>query len=128
MKQTTLLVLVISAGALIAQDKNASSSANHDNSEHAKGKTTVQGCVGRSNGDYILVGQDPAVTYELQSSGKTKLDHYLGQEVEVTGRKSPSLSTSSDFLTGRVPSPVTLTVTLIQTITKECTEQLVSDK
>jgi len=128
MKQTTLLVLVISAGALLAQDNNASSSASHDNSEHANGQTTVQGCVGRSNGDYILVKQGPAVTYELQSSGKTKLDHYLGQQVEVTGRKSPSLSTSSDFLTGRVPSPVTLTVTSIQTITKECTEQLVSDK
>jgi hypothetical protein len=127
MKQATLLVLVISAGALLAQDNNASRSASHDNSEHAKGQTTVQGCVGRSNGDYILVKQDPAVTYELQSSGKTKLDLYLGQQVEVTGRKSPSLSTSSDFLTGRVPSPVTLTVTSILTITKECTEQLVSD-
>jgi hypothetical protein len=128
MKQTILLVLVISAGGLPAQDNNTFSGASHDKSEHAKGQTTVQGCVGRSNGDYILVKQDPAVTYELQSSGKTKLDHYLGQQVEVIGRKSPSLSTSSDFLTGRVPSPVTLTVTSIQTITKECTEQLVSDK
>jgi len=128
MKQAMLLVLVISAGVLLAQDNNPPSGGSHDNSEHAKGQTTVQGCVGRSNGDYILVKQDPAVTYELQSSGKTKLGHYLGQQVEVTGRKSPSLSTSSDFLAGRVPSPVTITVTSIKTITKECTEQLVSDK
>ena len=127
MKQAMLLVLVISAGALLAQDKDASTSASHDNSKHSKGQTTVQGCVGRSNGDYILVRQDPAMTYELQSCGKTKLDHYLGRQVEVTGRESPSLSTSSDFLTGGVPSPVTLTVTSIQTITKKCTEQLVSD-
>lgn len=128
MKQIMLLVLVISASALLAQDNNPPSDGSHDNSEHVKGQTTVQGCVGRSNGDYILVEQDPAVTYELQSSGKTKLDHYLGQQVEVTGRKSPSLSTSSDFLTGRVPSPETITVTSIKTITKECTERPVSDK
>ena len=128
MKQTMLIVLVISAGVLLAQDNNASGSASHDNSEHAKGQTIVEGCVGRSNGDYILMKQDPAVTYELQSSGKTKLGHYLGQQVEVTGRKSPSLTTSSDFLTGRVPSAVTLTVTSIKTIRKECTEQLLSDE
>src|ERR1700731_2097263 len=128
MKQTMLIVLVISAGVLLAPDNNASGSASHDNSDHAKGQTTVPGCVGRSNGDYILVKQDPAVTYELQSSGKTKLDHYLGQQVEVTGRKSPSLSTSADFLTGRVPSPETITVTSIKTVTKECTERPVSDK
>lgn len=130
MKQAMLLVLVlvISAAVLLARDNNPSSGASRDNSEHAKGQTTVQGCVGRSNGDYILVKQDPAVTYELQSSGKTKLGRYLGQQVEVTGRKSASLSTSSDFLAGRVPSPVTITVTSIKTITKECTEELVSDK
>jgi hypothetical protein len=128
MKQTMLLVLVISASALLAQDNSASSSASHYNSEHAKGQTTIQGCVGRSNGDYILVKRDPAVTYELQSSDKTKLGHYLGQQVEVIARKSPSLSTSSDFLAGRSPSAVTLTVTSIKTITKECTEQLLSDE
>jgi hypothetical protein len=124
LKQAMQLVLVISAAVLLAHDNNPSSGANRDSSEHAKGQTTVQGCVGRSNGDYILVKQDPAVTYELRSSGKTKLGHYLGQQVEVTGRKSASLSTSSDFLAGRVPSPVTITVTSIKTITKECTEQL----
>ncbi len=126
MKQAMLLVLVIPAGILLARDNNPSRGASQDNSEHAKGQTTVQGCVSR--GDYIFMKQDPVVTYELQSSGKTKLGYYLGQQVEVTGRKSPSLSTSSDFLAGRAPSPVTLTVTSIKTITKECTQQLVSDK
>jgi hypothetical protein len=128
MKQAMLLVLVLSAGALGAQDNNPPSGGSHDNSEHRTNQATVQGCVGRSSGDYILVKQDPAVTYELQSSGKTKLGHYLGQQVEVTGREAPSLSTSSDFLAERVPSPVTITVTSIKTITKECTEQLVSDE
>lgn len=32
-----------------------------------------------SNGDFILVKQNPALTYELHSAGKVKLGRYLGQ-------------------------------------------------
>jgi hypothetical protein len=123
MKQTTLLILLISASCLLAQNDNPSNSA-----KAIKGETTVQGCMSRSNGDFILVKQDPAMTYELHSAGKVKFGHYLGQQVEVTGKRSPSLSTSSDSLEGRAPSSVTLVVTSIKTITKECTEHLVSGK
>jgi hypothetical protein len=127
MKQTMLLVLLISASVLLAQGNNNGGSP--DNSKPANGQTTVRGCVSRFNGDFILVKQDPAMTYELHSSGKVKLGHYLGQQVEVTGMTSPSLSTSSDS-TGRggAPSSLTLTATSIKTITKECTEHLISDK
>lgn len=129
MKQTMLLALVISASILVAQNDNSSNGASAGNSKLAKGQTTVQGCVSRSNGDFILVKQDPAMTYELHSAGKVKLGHYLGQRVEVTGATSPSLSTSSDSLgRGGAPSSLTLTATSIRTITKECTERLVSDK
>jgi len=129
MKQMILLVLVISANVLLAQNSNPSDGASSDNSKPANGQTTVRGCVSRSNGDFILVKQDPAITYELHSSGKLRLGHYLGQQVEVTGKTSPSLSTSSDS-TGRggAPSSLTLTATSIKTITKECTEHLISDK
>jgi hypothetical protein len=127
MKQMILLVLVISASILLAQDNHNGMSP--DNPEPAKGQITIRGCVSRFNGDFILVKQDPAMTYELHSSGKVKLGHYLGQQVEVTGKTSPSLSTSSDS-TGRggAPSSLTLTATSIKTITKECTEHLISDK
>lgn len=129
MKQTMLLVLVISAGVLLAQDNNPSIAASADNSKPGKGQTTVRGCVSRLNGDFILVKQDPAITYELHSGGKVKLGHYLGQQVEVTGKTSPSLSTSSDSLgRGGSPSSLTLTATSIRTIAKECTERLISDK
>jgi hypothetical protein len=65
--------------------------------------------------------QDPGVTYELQATGKTKLRNYLGRQVEVTGVESPSLSTSSDALTRTgSPSPVTLIITSIKTLEKEC--------
>ncbi len=120
MKKTILLVLVIWAGVLLAQESNPPSSSQ-DNSKHAKGQITVQGCVSRSTGDYILTKQDPGMTYELQATGKTKLRHYLGQRVEVTGNESPSMSTSSDT-SARTGSPasMTLTITSIKTIDKEC--------
>jgi hypothetical protein len=122
MKKTMLFVLVISASVLQAQDGSPPSGASQDDSKHANGQRTVQGCVSRSSGDYILMKQDPAMTYELQATGKTKLRYYLGQQVEVTGKESPSLSTSSDALTKTgSPASVTLTVTSIKTIAKECT-------
>jgi hypothetical protein len=128
MKKTVLFVLVIWAGVLLAQESNPPSGSSQDNSKHAKGQITVQGCVSRSTGDYILTKQDPGMTYELQATGKTKLRHYLGQRVEVTGNESPSMSTSSDT-SARMGSAasVTLTVTSIRTIDKECIVHQVSD-
>jgi hypothetical protein len=122
MKQTVLLVLLVSASIIAAQDNNPPKGASSDNSRPSREQITVEGCVSRSNGDYTLVKPDPAMMYELQPTGKTKLSHYLGQQVQVTGTTSPSLRTSSDSLEGRAPSSVTLTVTSIKTIAKECTE------
>jgi hypothetical protein len=123
MKHMVLLVLVMSAGVLLAQDNNPSNSATPDNSKLANGLTTVRGCVGRFNGDFILVKQDPGMTYELHGSGKVKVGHYLGREVEVTGRTSPSLSTSSDALgRGGAPSSLMITAISIKILSKECPE------
>jgi hypothetical protein len=105
---------------LLAQDSNPSTVPKHTSKE-SKGQVAVQGCVARSSGDYILMKQHPAITYELQATGKIKLRQYLGQRVEVTGKESPSMSTSSDALTKTgAPSSVTLTVTSIKTIAPEC--------
>ena len=122
MRQTVLLVLLVSASIIVAQDNNLPKGASSDNSRVSRGQITVEGCISRSNGDYTLVKPDPAMTYELHPAGKTKLSHYLGQQVQVTGTTSPSLRTSSDSLEGRAPSSLTLTVTSIKTIAEECTE------
>ena len=120
-------VLLLSGSFLSAQDRNPSNLSQH-NAKASKEEITVQGCVGRSSGDYVLTKQNPAMTYELQATGKTKLRNYLGQQVEVTGKESPSMSTSSDALnkTGSASS-VTLTITSIRTINKECTAVQASD-
>lgn len=112
-------VVLLSGGFLLAQD---SAPAGQQKSKAGKDEITVQGCVGRSSGDYVLTKQNPAMTYELQATGKTRLKNYLGQRVEVTGSQSPTMSSSSDSLnkTGSAAS-VTLTVTSIKTVDKECT-------
>ena len=108
MRQVCLvLTLLLSASFLLAKDSK---------------QVTVQGCVAKASGDYILEKQHPAMTYELQATGKIKLSQYLGQQVEIIGTTSPSMATSSDAIErGGAPSPVTLTVSSIRTVSKECT-------
>lgn len=117
MKKLLFVALFLSAGILLAQDNSA------DNHKDSKNQVTVTGCVDRMNGDFVLMKTDPAITYELQGSGKNKLKNYLGHRVEVTGEQEPSLSTSSDTMarTGSA-SPVTLRVSSIRTLDKNCSE------
>jgi hypothetical protein len=112
--------LLLSSSFLLAQDSSMGQNTSKETKD-SKGQETVRGCVSRLSGDYVLIKQDPGMTYELQATSKIKLRHYLGQRVEVTGRESPSMSTSSDFMTKTgSPSGVTLTITSIKTIDKEC--------
>jgi len=124
--RTLLCALLLSGSFLLAQDSNPSNPGQRD-SKDSKGEVTMQGCVSRSSGDYILMKQDPAVTYELQGSHKIKLRHYLGQRVEVTGNESPTMASSSDAM-NKVGSaaPVTLTITSIKTLDKDCSARDVS--
>jgi len=123
-KMTKLLMLsaalLLSSTLLLAQDSN--STMPRENAKDSKGQITVQGCVGRSSGDYVLTKQNPGMTYELHATGKIKLRNYLGQRVEVVGTESPSLSTSSDAMnkTGSAASS-TISVSAITTINKDCT-------
>ena len=119
--KTWWFALLLSGSFLLAQDTNPAN-ANQPKKKVSKDEITLQGCVGRSSGDYVLTKQDPAMTYELQATGKIRLRNYLGQRVEITGKESPTLSSSSDALnkTGSA-SPVTLTITSIRAVAKECT-------
>ena len=70
--------LLLSSSFLLAQNANPSNTSQQ-NSKASKGQETIQGCVSRFSGDYILIKQDPGMTYELQATGKIKLHKYLGQ-------------------------------------------------
>lgn len=119
-----LFVLLLSSSFLRAQENSSNATSQQQSKNAKKGEVTVQGCVGRFSGDYILSKQDPAVTYQLQATGKIKLRNYLGQRVEVTGSKVSTLSTSSDALNrSGSASPVTILIDSIKTVSKECTAQ-----
>ncbi len=126
--KTWWFALLLSGSFLLAQDTNAAN-ANQQKKKGSKDEITLQGCVGRSSGDYVLTKQNPAVTYELLAPRKTRLRDYLGQRVEVTGTESPTMSSSSDALnkTGSA-APVTLTINSIRTVDKECTVRQAPDR
>jgi len=111
-KATMVLLLLIGGGWLMAQ-------ANSDRSpNHKQGQVTVQGCVSRSSGDYVLMQFDPGDSYVLHSANNIMLGHYLGEEVRVIGTESPTLSDTSDA--GRSAPSTTIMVNSISTISKEC--------
>ena len=113
------LVPLFLGSFLFARQSNPGN-PSQNNPKPSTGEIKEQGCVGRSAGDYVLTKQDPGMTYQLQPTGKIKLSHYLGQQVEVTGKESPSLRTSSSSSARMGSASVALTITSIKTIEKEC--------
>lgn len=124
MKMIMCLALLLSASFVWGQsDQTAKPNQPSNNNDH--GQITVRGCLSRQGGDYVLMKEDPANTYELQATDKIKLSSYLGQRVEISGTKSPSMSTSEDTNRpgGGNASPVTINVSSIKTISRECRER-----
>jgi hypothetical protein len=113
MSRIILVVVLFVGGWLMAQ-------ANPDqSSKEQKGQATVQGCVSRSSGDYILMQSNPGNSYVLHAADNIKLGRYLGHQVKVTGTESPTMSSSADA--GRAATSLSIMVTSIKTISKQCT-------
>jgi hypothetical protein len=129
MKTLLFITLLLSGGLLFAQNSTA---ANNDqrtaqNVPDSHGKVMVTGCVSEFGGDYTLMKDNPAITYELQPTGKIRLHNYLGHRVEVTGRQQESLSTSSDAMAKEgSPSPLTIKISSIRTLDKDCSQKAIS--
>lgn len=87
-----------------------------------KNEVTIQGCVGRMSGDYLLFQTDPGNSYVLEGNRKIRLENYLGQQVEVRGREWPTLSTSTNFTRRRAGSSLTIVVQSIRTVSRECSD------
>lgn len=83
-----LLMLVVSAAWVIAQDNPQSKSA-----EPRSGQTTVQGCLSGTDGNYTLAA-DSGTTYQLTGNTAELKDH-VGHEVQITGTTAGSSMASS---------------------------------
>jgi hypothetical protein len=125
---TAIVAALLAVAALNAQSgPDPSGGAKKHHSRHPKDEVTLKGCVSDANGGYTLMQTDPGDTYELESR-KIDLGAHLGEMVEVTGWESTSLSTSSDTLArGGSASPVTIMVTSIKTVVKECTPRVTAN-
>jgi protein involved in polysaccharide export with SLBB domain len=126
-KTVPFFAVLLAVSSLMAQSgPDQSSSANKVHSKNSEDDITVQGCLTRATGNYVLMQTDPSNTYKLEEvNRKIKLGPHLGEQVEVTGWESPSLSTSSDYNRAGVSS-LTLMVTSIRTLNKHCTHGEVS--
>jgi hypothetical protein len=112
----TILFVALMAGSLLAQ-------TNQDQSQQAPkdtGKVTMQGCVSRSSGDFILMQTNPGNSFVLDAPRRIRLDHFLGQQVEVTGVERPTMGTSTNFTRRRAGSSVTIRLDSIKTVSQRC--------
>lgn len=127
MKKILFITLLLSASLLFAQNGTAANDDQRAAQKVPKNEITVTGCVGEFSGDYTLIKDNPGITYELQATGKTRLKDYLGHRVEVTGWKQESLSTSSDAMDRQgSPSPLTIKISSIKTLAKDCSQKPIS--
>jgi hypothetical protein len=117
MGKTLMCVLLFVACSLLAQ---ASQGESKDPQRAQEGQVTTQGCVTHFSGRSVLV-QPRGSSYVLEATGLNEIGDYLGQEVEVAGRESPTFSTSSSFAMdgGGVPQE-TIIVESITPVSKEC--------
>lgn len=129
MKKVLFITLLLSGGLLFGQNSTATNNDQRtaQNVPDSHGKVTVTGCVSMFSGDYTLIKDNPSITYELQANGNIRLHDYLGQRVQVTGRQQESLSTSSDAMDREgSPSPLTIKISSIKTLDKDCSQKPVS--
>ena len=117
MNKIILFVLLFLASGLMAQPNQDES--QHPPKEH-HGQVTVKGCVGRSSGHDTLMGSDSNNSYVLEASSNLDVGHYLGQQVQVTGSESQTLSTSSSSMRAGTGPPITITADSIKVISRRC--------
>jgi hypothetical protein len=120
MPKTILLALVIlcSAAWTQAQDSSAQTSPTAGQQGTASSRTSVQGCLQGSDGNFTLT-DNSGTTYMLQGDA-AKLNKHVGHQVQITGSTSASSSASPTSDTSQGGSQPTLTVDKVKHISENC--------
>ncbi len=102
MKKILLLssILLLSVTWALAQygsqSSTSQSSTSSESSNSGMSKTTLQGCLSGSNGNYTLTDSSGA-TYQL-TGDTAKLEKHIGHTIQVTG--TPQTSSASNTTSG----------------------------
>jgi len=86
-RTSILFLLLLSAAALLAQDKSSS--------QTKPGTTALEGCLSYASGQYFLIDSS-GTKHELSGSTKT-LKEQLGHEVQITGKPSSKTVESTTY-------------------------------
>lgn len=81
-----LTITIAFALLLQAQSSNPGQDSGQGAVDHGR-QTTLQGCLTRE-GAYYYLTDDNGVAHRLTGGDTTKLGHYVGHEVELTGMRS----------------------------------------
>ena len=107
MRKTLVLTLVLLVSAVWLQAQDAGK---------ASGKTadldTIEGCLQHSEDQYTLI--DSTNTIHHLSGGASKLSHYIGHEVEITGK--PGVRTRDTTAQGGASSAVVQPVIEVKSV------------
>ncbi len=98
MKKILLLsfIFLLSAVWAVAQYDSQSSASSQSSSD--ANQTTIEGCLGGSNGSYSLTDKS-GTTYQL--TGDTgKLDQHVGHTIQVTGTATTGSASSTSNSSG----------------------------
>jgi hypothetical protein len=93
--------------------------------QNSMGKTTIQGCLSQSNGNYTLTDSSGTA---YQVTGETaKLQNHVGHTIQVTGTTGSSsdsgsaMSKQSGSMSGPSDAQHTLAMTSFKHVTAGCT-------
>ncbi len=111
---------LLGTGWTFAQSTAAPDQEGSSHRSYPEGsEQTVNGCLGKSNGKYVLTRKD-VTSFEL-TGGTSKLSNHVGQEVKVTGMVVAKSGTNgTEEGTGTGGTVITLRVNSIKQIAGTC--------
>lgn len=123
MKKILLLssILLLSAVWAVAQYDSQSSGSQSSSSDMSK--TTIQGCLSGSAGNYTLTDQS-GTAYQL-TGDTAKLSKHVGHEIQITGSSSTSSASNnpsnpSGAMSGSAEAQPTFNVTSFKHVSSKC--------
>ena len=115
---------VLCASLAFAQDSSTAGQSATPSTDTSTSAGAIQGCLGGSNGNYMLTQDGTGTTYKLMGN-EDQLKKHVGHEVAITGQMSGGAGSSASASDQAQPSSgasdaSTLQVTDVKMISRKC--------